>query len=124
MPTASIRPQLKPSPDHEGPSYGDRPELLSRRMSMLCVAVTSFSSFDDVDSILLSRQPKETVPERLGDQRLCRHVMPTFAGVDLLKDLSPFFWRNTSLKNAGRAPFIKQSVNDRVRLCSVFNLTA
>ena len=67
-------------------------------MSLLRMALTSFTSSDDVDSILLSRQPEETVPERLGDQRLCRHVMPTFAGVNFLKDLSPFFWRDTSLK--------------------------
>ena len=96
------------TPDRERPSYRDRPELLSWQVSLLCVELTPFTSFDDVDSILLSRQPEKTVPERLGDQRLCRHVMPTFAGVDFLKDLSPFFWRNTSLKNAGRAPFIKQ----------------
>ena len=93
-------------------------------MSLFCVALTTFTSLDDFDSILLSCQPEETVPERFGDQRLCRHVMPTLTGVDLLKDLSPFFWINTSLKNAGRAPFIKLSVDDRVRLCSAFNLTA
>ena len=50
--------------------------------------------------------------------------MPIFAEVDFLEDLPPFLCRDAPLKDAGCASFVELSVNDRVRICSAFNLAA
>ena len=67
---------------------------------------------DDVDCILMSREPEKTVPERLSDQVASADVVAAIARVDFMKVAPSLFRFDAAEENSRCAAFVELVVDD------------
>ena len=69
---------------------------------------------DDVDCILMSREPEKAMPERLGDQVASADMVAAISRVDLMKDAPSLFRLDATEENSRCAAFVELVVDDGV----------
>ena len=110
-------------PDRKGPSNGDCLESGKRHMALVCKKLATDAMLDEVMCVCSGHRPVETCTEGLAYKGPSCGVVFVESSMNFGQELSPFLFRDTSLKYLGSAFLIKLSLVDLVGFIAPHNAT-